>query len=94
MPILRSALKQLRKDHKRHLRNQAIHSELKTLTKRFLGLLKAQKWDEAASLMRLVAKKYDSAASKGMLHRNTAARKKSRLTLQLNRVRSPKPTAS
>ena len=40
MPIKHAALKQLRKDKKRQQRNQAVRSELRTLTKRLLGLLK------------------------------------------------------
>ena len=85
MPIKHAALRQLRKDRKRQQRNQAMRSALKTLTKRLLGLLEAKKLDEAKTLIHEVASKYDRAASKGILHRNTAARYKSRLALQLNR---------
>ena len=85
MPIKHAALKQIRKDRKRQQRNQGVRSELKTLTRRLLGLLNEQKLDEAGQLMTLVSKKYDHAASHHVIHRNTAARYKSRLTLQLNR---------
>lgn len=85
MPIKHAALKQIRKDRTRQARNQAVRSELKTLTKTLLTLLGAQRLDEARQLLRLVAKKYDRAASKGVVHRNTAARYKSRLAHQLNR---------
>ncbi len=85
MPIKHAALKQLRKDRKRQPHNQAVRSELKTLTKRFLALLNGQQFNEAATLMRQVAKSYDHAASKGIIHRNTAARYKSRLMQRLNR---------
>ncbi|MBI4341020.1 MAG: 30S ribosomal protein S20 [Candidatus Omnitrophica bacterium] len=85
MPIKHAALRQLRKDRARQQRNQAVRSELKTLTKRLLGLLQSKKLDEAKTLIHVVAGKYDRAASKGVLHRNTAARSKSRLALQLNR---------
>ena len=88
MPIKHAALKQLRKDGRRQQRNQAVRTELKTLTKRLLALLSAQKLDEAATLLHVVAKQYDHAASKGIVHPNTAARYKSRLTLQLNKRRS------
>ncbi len=88
MPIKHAALKQLRKDRGRQQRNQAVRTELKTLTKRLLTLLSAQKLDEAAQLLHVVAKSYDHAASKGVVHPNTAARYKSRLTLQLNKRRS------
>ena len=85
MPIKHAALRQLRKDRKRQQRNQAIRSEIRTITKRLLGLLDGKKLDEAKTLLHEVASKYDRAASRGILHRNTAARYKSRLALQLNR---------
>lgn len=79
MPNKHSALKQLRKDHKRHERNQAAISRLRTLTKQIVVLLRAQKRDEATALLRQVSSAYDRAARKGVIHRNTAARYKSRL---------------
>ncbi len=84
MPNKHAALKQIRKDHRRREQNHALRSELKTLSKRFLGLLSTQKVDEAKSLLPLLAKHYDHAASKGIIHRNTAARYKSRLTRRVN----------
>ena len=85
MPIKHAALKQIRKDRKRQSRNQAVQSELRTITKRFLALLSNRKFDDAKALLPLLAKHYDHAASLHVIHRNTAARSKSRLTLQLNR---------
>ena len=85
MPIKHAALKQIRKDRKRRARNQAIQSELRTITRELHGLLAAQQLDEAKTLLRQVVARYDHAASKGVIHRNTAARYKSRLTRQLNR---------
>ncbi len=88
MPIKHAALRQLRKDRKRQQRNQAIRGELRTLTKRLLTLLQGKKLGEASLLIRQVASKYDRAVSKGVLHRNTAARYKSRLARQLSRPAS------
>jgi small subunit ribosomal protein S20 len=88
MPIKHAALKQIRKDRKRQQRNQAVQSELKTLTKRLLALLKARQLDEAKTLIRQVVQQYDHAASKKIIHRNTAARYKSRLMRRLNRAGS------
>ena len=84
MPIKHAALKQIRKDRKRQARNQAVRSELKTLTKRLLGLLHEQKLAEAKTLIHQVVKKYDHAASQKVIHPNTASRYKSRLMRQLN----------
>ncbi|MBI4343079.1 MAG: 30S ribosomal protein S20 [Candidatus Omnitrophica bacterium] len=88
MPIKHAALKQIRKDRKRRERNQALRSELKTVTKRLLSLLHAKKLEEAGQLIRVVAKKYDHAASRHIIHRNTAARYKSRLMRRLNSTSS------
>ena len=85
MPIKHAALRQIKKDVRRQARNQAVRSELKTLTKRLHALLQAKKLDEAKTLIRAVASKYDRAVTRGVIHRNTAARYKSRLTHLLNR---------
>ena len=90
MPIKHAALLQLRKDRKRHQRNQAIRAELKTLTKQLVGLLRSQKTDEARTLLRQVTSRFDRAAAKNIVHRNTAARTKSRLAHRINR----RPAAS
>lgn len=89
MPNKHAALKQIRKDRVRQARNHAIRSGLKTMTKRLHDLLSAQKLDEAATCMRDLARRYDHAASAGVIHRNTASRYKSRLTSRLNRRRQP-----
>ena len=61
------------------LRNKAIKSELKTYVK------KAQNAEEnKAEAVRVAIKKIDQAAAKGILHKNTAARKKSALARSLN----------
>ena len=85
MPNKHAALKQIRKDRVRRARNHAIRSELKTMTKRLHELLNAQKRDEAATYMQDLARRYDHAASAGVIHRNTASRYKSRLTSRLNK---------
>ena len=84
MPIKHAALKEIRKDRKRRSRNQAVRSELKTLTKRLVTLLNGQNLEEAKQLIDLVVKKYDHAASRNIIHRNTAARYKSRLMRRLH----------
>lgn len=83
MPIKHAALKQRRKDRTRHARNQALRSQLRTLIKRVASLLATQKLDEARALLPALAKQYDHAASKRVIHPNTAARVKSRLMRRL-----------
>ena len=86
MPIKFSAVRQLRKDKKRAVRNQAIRSQLKTLVKRLHRLVDGKQAKDARALLPELSKQYDAAASRGIIHRNTAARHKSRLTLQVNKL--------
>lgn len=83
MPHKRSAYKELRKAKKRHVRNISIKSELKTSIKKFESLLTDKKIDEAKTYLKKLASDIDKAVSKGMLHKNSASRKNSRLTKRL-----------
>lgn len=80
MPRRRSSIKRKRADKKRHFRNLKIKRELKKVIKKFQGLVSAKNIEEAKSFLKKVYAKLDKAAKKGIIHRNTAARKKSRLT--------------
>jgi ribosomal protein S20 len=86
MPIKHAALRQMRKDRVRQQRNQAVRAELRTLSKRLLTLLSQRKAAEAGKLMPSVAKAYDRAASKRVIHPRAAARYKSRFVLRLNKL--------
>jgi small subunit ribosomal protein S20 len=66
---------------KRHERNKAVKAELKTRTKRVEMTLGTDDSDEA---LRAAVKRIDSAASKGIIHKNAAARKKSRMMKKVN----------
>jgi small subunit ribosomal protein S20 len=80
MPRRRSSLKRKRADKKRHLKNLKIKRELKKVLKKFQALVSSKKVEEAKAFLKKVYSKLDKAAKKGILHRNTADRKKSRLT--------------
>ncbi len=84
MPHKRSAFKELRKAKKRHASNIAVKSGLKTSIKKFEGLLSDKKIDEAKAYLKHLTSDIDKAVSKGMLHKNTASRKNSRLTKRLS----------
>jgi small subunit ribosomal protein S20 len=77
MANIKSAIKRNRQNEKRALRNKATRSQMRTYTKK---ALEAAGTDESAESLRLAMKHIDKAASKGIIHKNTAARKKSRLT--------------
>jgi small subunit ribosomal protein S20 len=66
---------------KRHERNKAVKAEMKTRTKRVEATLGTDDSDEA---VRAAIKRIDSAASKGIIHKNAAARKKSRMMKKVN----------
>nr|WP_267914393.1 30S ribosomal protein S20 [Borreliella garinii] len=78
-----SALKRSRQNLKRKIRNVSVKSELKTIEKRCINMIKAGRKDEAIEFFKFVAKKLDTAARKRIIHKNKAARKKSRLNVLL-----------
>jgi small subunit ribosomal protein S20 len=97
MPIKKSASKELRKAKKRHLKNIGVISELKTLNKKFTGLVDEKNVGEARlpldkqggqakKILEQLTAKLDKAAAKKIIHKNKASRKKSRLTRQLKKV--------
>ena len=75
-----SAEKSNRQGEKRRLRNKMIKSRAKTLVKDFVDLVEGKKKDEARKKLAEVSSFLDKAVSKGVYHRNTAARKKSRMS--------------
>ena len=83
MPIEKTALKAVRKDARRRLRNLRVSSELKTLARKFEQLLSQRQVEEAKAQLARLMQRIDQARSKGVLHPNAAARKKSRLAARL-----------
>ncbi len=76
MANIKSAMKRNRQNEKRRVRNQQVSSQMKTYTKRALA---AAGTDEEAESLRQAHKYIDKAASKGVIHKNQAARRISRL---------------
>ncbi len=74
-----SAEKDQRQSEKRRLRNKMIKSRAKTLVKDFVQMVGEKKKDEAQKKLTELSSFLDKAVSKGIYHRNTAARKKSRM---------------
>ena len=79
MPNIKSAKKRVKVIAAKTLRNKAIKSELKTYVKKVNNAE-----ENKAEAVRVAIKKIDQAAAKGILHKNTAARKKSALARSLN----------
>ena len=75
-----SAQKRHRQSIKRQARNQAIRSRVRTFVKRVRESVDARNTPEATERLKSAARAIDKAVTKGVLHRNTASRKISRLT--------------
>ena len=84
MPNIKSAAKRMRQNEKRKQRNRHHLSKMRTEIKKFRRLLAEDKSGEAKDRLSLVYSIIDHTAQKGVIHRNTAARYKSRLTSGLN----------
>jgi small subunit ribosomal protein S20 len=89
MPNTKSAERRMRNSARKQARNSSVKSRLKSAEKGYLELLNAGKKDEAAAALRKVASYYDKAAKTGIVHSRTASRKKSRLSLRLNKATAP-----
>lgn len=83
MPNIKSAKKRVLVEEKKTLQNKAVKSALKTQIKKFLAAVSAGDKEEANKLFPLTVSEIDSAASKGVLHKNNAANKKAKLAKKL-----------
>jgi small subunit ribosomal protein S20 len=87
MPVVhKNVLKAARQSERRRLRNRSVQSGVKTLIKKLQSAVQAKKSDEAAAMLREAARSLAKAASKGVIHRNTASRRISRLTAQVRKL--------
>ncbi len=87
MANIKSQIKRNRQNEKRRLRNRTVRSEVNTRTKAALAAVDHD--DEVSDeTLRLAIKRIDKAAAKGVIHKNTAARRKSRLVREIQRLRS------
>ncbi|MDK2822657.1 MAG: small subunit ribosomal protein [Clostridia bacterium] len=86
MANIKSAMKRAKKAKVRALRNRTIKSTVKTMIKRFEEAVQAANVEEAKIRLQKAIKTIDKAASKGILHKNNAANKKSRLTKLYNKI--------
>ena len=77
MANIKSQIKRNKQNEKRHQRNKAVKSELKTLVRRFREAADSGDTDAAVEASRVAARKLDKAVSKGVIHKNQAANRKS-----------------
>ncbi|MBO0693797.1 MAG: 30S ribosomal protein S20 [Acidimicrobiaceae bacterium] len=85
MANIKSQIKRNRTNEIRRLRNKAVKAEVKTRIKNALN--SAENGTETAEAdLRLAVKRLDMAAAKGIIHKNQAANRKSRLEKRINRI--------
>lgn len=86
LPNIKSAKKRVLVIQKKTLRNQMIKSAIKTAIKRFEAAVEGGDKKAAQEALAFAIKKLDQAVAKGVLHKNTVARKKSQLAIKLNNM--------
>ena len=86
MPVKKAAWKALRQSQKRHERNVVVKTGVRAAVKKTRQAIIGNAKDEAAKALKEALKALDKASQKGIIKPNTAARKKSRLTLQYNKL--------
>jgi len=83
MPTLASAKKRLRQDLKRRLRNRSVKQALRTQLGKFLHALEAGDLELARQEFKNSVRALDKTATKGVIHQNAAARRKSQFAKKL-----------
>jgi len=88
MANLKSSLKRIRQNEKRRLRNRSRRNRARTLVKQARAQIESGDFERAEQATRAALRDLDKAASKGVIHRRNAARRKSRLMKRLNGLRA------
>lgn len=86
MPNIKSAMKRVRSSKKRAMRNKSIKSVIKTQISKFEKAVENGDTESANELFKVAVKKIDQSVEKGILHKNTGARKKSQLARKLKNI--------
>lgn len=86
----RQSIKKIRVDKKRRSQNVQVISELKTVARKVNALIADKKASEALLGSRELFSKLDKAVKKGILHKNRASRRKSRVILRINSLKTAK----
>lgn len=86
MPNIKSAKKRVLLSQAENENNKRVKSALKTTIKKFEAAVESGNKTEADSAYAAAIKAIDQAVTKGILHKNTAARKKSSITLKMNKL--------
>lgn len=86
MANIKSQLKRIKTNEKARLRNKSVKSSLKTAVRRFREAADAGEREQAVTAMQIASRQLDKAASKGVIHPNQAANKKSAMAQRANAI--------
>ena len=86
MANIKSQIKRNRTNEKARERNKAVKSELKTYVRKVREAIEAGDRETATAALEKAGRKLDKAVSKGVIHRNQAANRKSKLARQVNKL--------
>ncbi|GAA3755238.1 small subunit ribosomal protein S20 [Spinactinospora alkalitolerans] len=86
MANIKSQKKRNRQNEKARVRNKAVKSSLKTAIRKFRVAAEAGNTEQAVVLQRAAARQLDKAASKGVIHKNQAANRKSAIARRMEKV--------
>ncbi len=86
MANIKSQIKRIKTNEKRRQRNKAYKSELKTYVRRTREAIAAGDREKAEEALRLAGRKLDKAVSKGVIHKNQAANRQSKLAKQIQKM--------
>jgi small subunit ribosomal protein S20 len=89
---IRSAIKRVRQSARRRVRNRIVRSSMRTFVKKARAILEEGDTAQAAGAVREAISALDKAAQKGVIHRNSADRRKSRLMKRLSTLEKPTAT--
>lgn len=84
MPNIKSAKKRMRSNARKAEVNTLVYSSMKTAVKKFEKEVKAENKEQASNNLNIALQRIDKAKNSGLVHKNKAARLKSRLTKMLN----------
>ncbi|WP_196593992.1 30S ribosomal protein S20 [Pectinatus sottacetonis] len=86
MPNIKSSIRSVKTDAERRAKNAAVKSTVKTAFRKVSDAVKAGNADEAKTFLAVACKKIDKAAADHVYHKNTAARRKSRLAKKISAI--------
>lgn len=86
MANTKSAIKRLRSAERRRLHNRVFRGQARTAVRKARNLMDQGSIEEAREAVQVATRALDKAAAKGIIHKNNAARRKSRLMQQLNQA--------